>query len=484
MADDKRKRNRQQDAEKSPQDGSGLADAWERHNAAENELYAEIAKNPDFIPIPGEDGNPAEAILYTGNGDISETAPATGIMAGAMRMLSTAKAIANADAAQTIQQAFSVLQAYLESNGRGIKEVIEAAQTLKELEPYIAAELEERNADPEFSKLTVNDLLSETDENGNPIKSIWSDILEKAAQRAGTQQDEIPLYIPEITATEVNAIILNIDKIDAGVWNLLQSAEKNGQLSLNVDMSPEGQPAANVIYGINFDDLGENVSITKQLTPFDRRVYTAVSALYNGGNGEEKFTIANEVFSITQIYQKMGFTGRPGKRDVENIQKSLTKMAAAHIYINNDHERSVHKKRKKFVYDASLLPMERMSAYINGVLTDAAIHLLREPPLTTFAKQRKQITTFDLKLLQSPISKTNQNLMIDDYLIERIAHMKKDKKQTRKMLYSTIYRNCKITTQKQKERAPDKIWRYLEYYRECNHIKGFKKLADGVEIIL
>lgn len=158
-------------------------------------------------------------------------------------------------------------------------------------------------------------------------------------------------------------------------------------------------------------------------------------------------------------------------------------MRAAHIYINNESENSLYPKYNKFVYDSSLLPMERISAVVNGQTVDGAIHLFREPPLTTFAKDRKQITTLSRQLLQSPLSKTDINLQIDDYLIERISHIKKSKgKLSSKLLYKTIFEKTNIKTRNQKMRGKEKISKYLTHYKKCNFIKSFQTESDGVTI--
>ena len=136
-------------------------------------------------------------------------------------------------------------------------------------------------------------------------------------------------------------------------------------------------------------------------------------------------------------------------------------------------------------YDASLLPFERISAYINGQLTESAIHLFREPPLVSFARERNQITTISRQLLESPINKTDANLLLEDYLIERIGRMKNTKSNAPlKMLFKTIYEKCAITTAKQKQRAPEKIRRYLDHYKKCGWIKGYKEDTDGIKILL
>ena len=205
----------------------------------------------------------------------------------------------------------------------------------------------------------------------------------------------------------------------------------------------------------------------------------AISALFNAGNN---------VITLTQIYYAMGNTGRPAKSDLEKINDAITKMTSARIHFDNKQE-SDNYDYPHFVYDGSLLPLERGTAIVNGQLANAAIHTFREPPLMTFAKQRKQITTIDIKLLQAPISKTELNLTIQDYLIERICKAKNGKAHRERILYKTLYEHAgipdkpKTNTEKQKKkRAPEKVKTYLTHFQKEKLISRFTMEKDGITL--
>lgn len=289
------------------------------------------------------------------------------------------------------------------------------------------------------------------------------------------KKDEAEPEPPQVNFIQTDKLDYPLDKPNSVVWNWLAGADKNGQLTLGIDTSKNAtgkEPL--ILYSINFDAL-EDVRITKTLTPFDKRVYVAVAALYNAGN---------EIITATQIYKMMGYKGRPGDDDLQAINDSLTKMGAARLYIDTDKENRKYPKYTRFKYDAALLPFERKTAYINGKLAESAIHPFREPPLITFASQRKQVTTITRALLESPVSKTEANLRLEDYLLERIGRMKNSKGVPRKMLFATIFEQCKITAPMQKQRAPEKIRRYLDHYKEVGWIDNYREEKDGVTIVL
>lgn len=345
----------------------------------------------------------------------------------------------------------------------------------QQLEPYLEAELKK----PEYNGISLDELitLDKTDENGDPIENSLLDKVIAAAQ-AAFEAEQLPRLA--VTGKGASNVEYPLDKVNANIWTLLKDAPQDGQLSFVIGTEKRNsRKQADIIYSINFDEL-ENAGLNtvKRLTAFDKRVYIAASALFNGNS---------DYITVSQLYATMGNDSRPNARDIEKIYTSLEKMRRLPITLDNytgeNSEYSTYKNIPKFVYNGVLLPWESVDAVVNGQRADGVIHLFREPPLISFAKGRQQITTVQRKLLASPISKTDANLQLDDYLIERIAHIKKSKgKISNKLLYSTIFEKANITTKLQRSRSKDKIKKYLEYYTSCGFIKGFKEATDGVTI--
>ena len=177
----------------------------------------------------------------------------------------------------------------------------------------------------------------------------------------------------------------------------------------------------------------------------------------------------------------MGYEGRPAASDIEKINNSITKMSKAHVTVDNLNEITKHKRQPRFRYDAPLLPCERIQGYVNGQLAESILHIFREPPVMSFAKAHGQLTTIKPALLQSPISKTRSNILLEDYLIDRIAKIKSGHSPA-KILLSTIYENTEITTVKQKQRAPERIEKILDHFRAQGFIKSYK--MDKISIVV
>ena len=276
------------------------------------------------------------------------------------------------------------------------------------------------------------------------------------------------------TARRADIIEYPIDRVNNVIWGLLER-DTAGQIAIAAEKRGSKKEIS-ILYSINFDNLGDEITISKRLLPFDKRVYIAVSALFNAGNN---------VISLTQIHYAMGNTSRPKAGQLQRINEAIKKMNGAAITVDNSQEIAANYKYMQFKYEGSLLPLERIEASVNGQLTDAAIHIFREPPVITFAKKRNQITTIPVKLLQSPMNKTDANLQLEDYLLERISREARSKGngKTARLLYKTIFDHAGISTAKQKQRAPEKIEKYLQYYTKTNFIKGYSMEADGITII-
>lgn len=308
----------------------------------------------------------------------------------------------------------------------------------------------------------------------------FNDILVKYAKLSGFSDrihKKTAFKIEEVF--EVSKLEMPLDKVNLHIWNFPISPSEPITFAMEKEIDKRKGRELDAAYSIDFSALEENGNVknTKKLTPYDKRVYTAIGAIYNAGN---------TVTSLTQIYYAMGNTSRPSKALLENIYNSIVKMLKAYITLDNEDEAKVY-NYPHFTYEGSLLPIEMLSNVdIKGKITESAINIFREPPVLSYAKGRNQVTTVPVKLLQSPINKTEASLMLEDYLIYRIAKAKpsKDKKPKLSNIIKleTLYEEMEITDRRAKPRLLDKVVRYLDYYKEVKYIVDYKITKE--EIIL
>jgi hypothetical protein len=287
--------------------------------------------------------------------------------------------------------------------------------------------------------------------------------------------------LPSINLKAIEKITYPLDKLNYALWSHFpEMMDDNGEVvnfPLKMDRRKRKSGAITLVTVLfkeleDVPGLGDQI---KELTVFDKLVYIAC---FNEFMNNGAYT------TIAHIAGTMGLTESPNPRQRKIIGDSLNKMLTAPIDVDNGAEVAVNKKYPLFVYHGVLLPMEWEEATINGNPTDGVVHFFRDPPLMAFAEGREQLTTIDSRLLKIPLDKTEGNLKINDYLIDRIAQMKRKKSSLpQKISLQTLYEECGITTPKQKTRAPEKIKRILGHYERCGWVAGYEFKDDAIVII-
>lgn len=299
----------------------------------------------------------------------------------------------------------------------------------------------------------------------------FSVLYEQRREEYKSSKDLLEAYLAQQTnrpLKRIDIIDYPLDKLNNGIWNLPDA----GNYAATISMQKSGsKQEIDVFYSINFDALEDEIGIIKRLTPYDKRVYLAVAALYRAGNN---------VMSLTSIYNAMGYNSKPNKKARERIEESIFKMRKAEISINNSQEAKAY-HYDSFIHKGDLLPAEQKNAIIQGKLVEGALWVYREPPLISFARQRKQITTIPLAVIQSPISKTDSLLSIENYLIVRISNAKYGKLSS-KILFKTIFENVGIKAKSSRHDAIKAVQELLDHYKACKWITRYTINAEGITV--
>lgn len=301
-------------------------------------------------------------------------------------------------------------------------------------------------------------------------------------KQVGQQNKDLPTY-NQISPQKTEGLLFPLTKYHDDIFTMLSiaTAEKGqvpGQLSFsNIELMVEGQndkgnkKERSIFYSIMFNEFEEDVKVLKALTDTDRRVYDAISTLYNAGN---------EITTISQINKEMGNKSgtRTSKDQAQRIKNSMRKMSAAWITIDQsqDYAKYIDKSKGKIgaSYKGQLLYYETVEATINGVYVEEAIHILREPVLFRLAKDRNQITTIPKTLLKTGKKQTNEYFTIENYLITRISKMKHPGYgSSNHIKYSSIFKRLKDGTKK--SRIITTVYQILEVYKAQNWIKGYEE---------
>jgi len=235
------------------------------------------------------------------------------------------------------------------------------------------------------------------------------------------------------------------------------------------------------IISINYDELSTTVHMNGKelaLLPYDRVVHDAVVSIAVSGE---------EYINIGSIYKTM--TGNPKsepkQKQIKAINNSLLKARGAWITIDATEEAKAF-GFDKFKYEGALIPHERITATVNGKSAEC-IHILRTPPLYDYANRKNQIARIDTKLLNTPINKNEEAIVLQSYLYRRILAMTGSSKLSKNILYDTVYKEIGISAQSdgalrnKKSKVRDTIKTILDYWEAKSFISGYVENKKGRE---
>lgn len=233
---------------------------------------------------------------------------------------------------------------------------------------------------------------------------------------------------------------------------------------------------------IDFEKLDGSVQIKnrRELTAYDREVHDAIITLYVDGS--------NEYITPQMIYQVM--TGNPdaylNPKQAEAISESITKCMYSKLTIDASEEAEIY-GFDSFKYDGNLISGERVTATLNGTVAEC-LRILRPPVLYEYANKKNQIGRFDIKLLNSPINKTEEIITLQGYLYRRILSMKGSANLSKTIVYDTVYNQIEVTAtsdgalRKKKSKVRDQIKKILDYWKQEGFIANYLENKRGTKI--
>lgn len=175
------------------------------------------------------------------------------------------------------------------------------------------------------------------------------------------------------------------------------------------------------------------VKTNQVLTPFDLMILNSIYTL----------TQNNEYFDVAMIKKHLTQQDRKVKSKLDDdIKASIEKMRVTIVtleltdYLNDSYKNPLSKKVKDALKVGSyLLPIKNVSVTKGGV--EKVAYLFIEKPLYfEYAKMQNQLITSDVKLLDVPITNTNDNILIKTYIAKRVSDMKyHNEKNDNKSIY-------------------------------------------------
>ena len=272
------------------------------------------------------------------------------------------------------------------------------------------------------------------------------------------------IFIPSVGGRKIDKVSIPTDFINA---SLAWSQRTEGDKALKIPDRNKSLKETYTYCAINFEEL-KGTTLTRKLDALDEEIYNAAANLYHAGN---------KYVSLSMIYN-VNHNGNPREDDLIPIAERITKMERTFLKLDNKEESEVT-NYQRFEYSASLLPIERVSCFINGKLVDQAIHFFREPPLFSYARLRGQLTTVPRKLLVSPLHRSERNSRLNLYLI-RIIKAAQNGGIENRITYKTIFEKLELENPSLKSRTKGTIIKLFDFYKKEDLITGYKPDGTGI----
>lgn len=274
------------------------------------------------------------------------------------------------------------------------------------------------------------------------------------------------IFIPSVGGRKIDKISIPTDFINA---TLAWSQRTEGNKALKIPDKNKSLKETFTYCAINFEEL-KGTTLTRKLGALDEELYNAAANLYHAGN---------EYVSLSMLYN-VYHDGNPRDDDLIPIAERITKMERTFMKLDNREEAEVT-EYQRFEYSGSLLPIERVSCYINGKLVDQAIHFFREPPLFSYARLRGQLTTVPRKLLLYPAHRSDRNSRLNLYLIRIIKAAQNPKNNvSNRITYDTIFEKLELENPSLKSRTKGTIIKLFDFYKKEELITSYKPDAKGI----
>lgn len=297
--------------------------------------------------------------------------------------------------------------------------------------------------------------------------------------------------IPALIAKRPEKYISPTDKISKYIFDITKNApfyEPNGAAVkvgsiLRRENGVKKEFPVTTAVSLKLDKNNSNIKFSNNamLDPYCRSVYNAIVTLHAAGNTD---------MTIDMIYRAMkggteeGEMDSPGEVARKKISEAIDLLLRTIMTIDASQETQYY-GRTDFQFKGHVLPAQIFTAKVTGVEVKDCIKLLAEPPLYTYAQRINQINSCDIKILKMPISNTEENVIIRDYVLEQVLDMQNEKSHRNNViLYDTLFRYLGLENALKQKKADvrKKVHAILDNWIKEGFIKGYNDVKEGKSI--
>jgi len=271
----------------------------------------------------------------------------------------------------------------------------------------------------------------------------------------------------------------NLTKASSTLFNSKNSLEELRQIAIDVSPNKKGLTTT---YSVNVDLTAPELKGTENVTEYDKSVHNMAVSI--GRANEHGFFTAKQV-ATALLYGDNPSNSNPSKQQIGAVTKSIEKLSlirltidwTEHIKLNN--KGYLPEDASSFKVTDYMLPVRKYTATINGQKVEGYefIDKRKYTPLNHYATSVGQIGQHPVKMLNIPINLDQTKIVIRDFLLEEIAHIKKREGWNRTIsverLLEVAGENSQTITRKKKSLLLTSVKDMLTYWKKEDYIKGY-----------
>lgn len=242
---------------------------------------------------------------------------------------------------------------------------------------------------------------------------------------------------------------------------------------------------------IEYDPGETGIAITDaNLSEYERAVSDAIISLWANAIKEK----LPPTFTADMIFREMPGSGEKASPQQKGaITRAIEKFRRLHIYMDATTEfvkRGLIAAGDKYIIDENYLNVRRHTVQIkNGGAVVQGYEILSQPVMLTYSKMTGQILTVAAKHLAIESDMTPERQGIAEYMLRRIAIMKRDRKnkkhtQSNIILFDTLFADTGTKTDNRTQTMRNRkfCFEVLDYWKASGFIRGYEKQESGRSI--
>ncbi len=294
----------------------------------------------------------------------------------------------------------------------------------------------------------------------------------------GEPEPELPT-LPKYDFVYPTDFQQNLTKASSTLFSSKNSLEELKQITIDVTPNKKGLTTT---YSVNVDLSAPELKGVENITEYDKSVHNMAVSMAKA-NKHGCFTAKQLATAL--MYGDNPKNSRPSPQQIGAVTKSIEKQRhiditidwTEHIKLNN--KGNLPEEVSRYQKKGYMLPVEEHIFTVNGK-TLHGYQFIKEPPLYQYASSVGQIGQHPIKMLSVPVNLDQTKIVIRDFLLEEIAHIKNNPKTwnrtiTVDRLLDVAGENSQTVDRIKKSRLLKAVKDMLDYWKKEGYIIGYKE---------